>query len=122
MGMLTHASCEVRQVAGLEQECLFSLPHLLSPLFSPLPAGRGVGVGEQVGSRRGAGGKGRPRATRTGSAHVDDFTRVQRRAETGLQRTHVSDYFLTPLTALNGSENHRMRDDEKSGEQSPDSS
>ena len=36
--------------------------------------------------------------------------------KTGLQRIHVLDYFLALLTALNGSENHRVRDDEKSGQ------
>lgn len=40
--------------------------------------------------------------------------------KTGLRRIHVSDYFLAPLTALNGSENHCVRGDKKGGEQSPE--
>ena len=51
------------------------------PTASSPWAGRGLHPGLGVTGVRGAGGKGRPRAMRTDSADVDDFTRVQRRAE-----------------------------------------
>lgn len=60
-------------------------------------------------------GRAGPEPRRTDSAHVGGFTRVQDGLKRVTGRTHVLDYFLTPLTALSGSEKSCMRDDEKSG-------